>query len=109
MTALEDSLSAERERDILRFAAHQTEDITELEDTMAEGIQTSYQQSRAKAEQSSKDRHRELRKEWWGWVKASRYRNADNNIRGKYNKQCTHGTVERTVLPRNSGDFKDWP
>ena len=45
---------------------------------MAEMIQMSDQQSRAKAKQSSKDRQRGLRKEWRDWVKAVRYRNAEN-------------------------------
>jgi hypothetical protein len=45
---------------------------------MAEVVQMSYQQSRAKAEQSSEDRHRGLRKEHRGRVKAAIYRNAEN-------------------------------
>ena len=39
----------------------------------------SYQRSRARAEQSSEDGHRGLRKVWLSWVKATRYRNAQNS------------------------------
>ena len=81
MPALDDMLSA---GGVLRFAAHKTgEDIAQLEDRMAEVTQISYQQSRAQAEQPSKDAQQKLRKQWLNWVQSAKYRNAENRLRAK--------------------------
>ena len=71
----------------------------------------SYQQSRAKAEQSSEDRHWGLRiaQGVAGSGQGSHIQECGKQDEGKCDEQFTHGTMERTLWPRLSGNLEDWP